>query len=85
MNSGDAQLMILDVLAATGLIAEDRRADMLAGRVSDIEFAGLGIDSMRVIDLCLGLEARLGREIEVEELIENPSLKRLADHFATTA
>lgn len=83
MNSHDAQSMILDVLAATGLIDEGRREDVLAGRAGDVEFAALGIDSMRVIELCLGLEARLGREIEVEELIENPSLKRLADHFAT--
>jgi acyl carrier protein len=84
MKPGDAQLIILDILAATELIDRDRKEDVLAGRISDIEFAGLGIDSMRVIDLCLGLEARLGREIEVEELIENSSLKRLADHFAAT-
>jgi acyl carrier protein len=84
MKPGDAQLIILDILAATELIDRDRKEDVLAGRISDIEFAGLGIDSMRVIDLCLGLEARLGREIEVEELIEYSSLKRLADHFAAT-
>jgi acyl carrier protein len=82
MNIVEAQRMILDVLAATRLIDKSREEDVLAGRVTDIEFGGLGIDSMRVIDLCLGLEARMGREIEIEELIENPSLKRLAEHFA---
>jgi acyl carrier protein len=82
MNSVDAQLMILDILVTTRLIDENRMREVLAGSVSDIEFPSLGIDSMRVIDLCLGLEARMGREIEIEELIENPSLKRLAEHFA---
>src|SRR5690349_2999990 len=61
---------------------ESRSWTHFAGRAGDIEFRGLRIDSMRIIDLCLGLEARLGREVEIEELIENPTLRRLADHFA---
>jgi acyl carrier protein len=82
MNALDAQSMILDVLRATELIDESRKQDVLAGRAGDIELAGLKIDSMKIIDLCLGLEERMGRQIRVEELIENPTLKRLADHFA---
>ena len=82
MNPIDARSMILDVLAATELIDEGRRQDVLAGRAGDIEFAGLNIDSMKIIDLCMGLEERMGRAIRVEELIENPTLRRLADHLA---
>ena len=49
---------------------------------SDIELATLGIDSMAVINFCVALEETLKRDVEIEELIEHPSLNLLARHFA---
>ena len=82
MTAGEAKVMILNLLQNLELIDEKQKADALAGQAFDIELAGLGIDSMKVVDLCVGLEEEVGREIEVEELIENPSVNQLAAHFA---
>lgn len=82
MTADEARTMILDILQGLDLIDEKQKVDVLAGRTADIELAALGIDSMKVVDLCVGLEDRVGREIEVEELIENPSVNQLAAHFA---
>ncbi len=76
MSVDETRAMIVDVLAAIGLVDEHQ------AKSDDIEFAGLGIDSMKVVDLCMELEERIGREISVEELIENPTVNRLAEHFA---
>jgi acyl carrier protein len=45
---------------------------------SDVELASLGIDSMSVIDLCMDVEESTGREVLIEELIDNPTLNKLA-------
>lgn len=76
MSPGEARETIVSVLAGLGLVDEHQ------AKAEDIEFAGLGIDSMKVVDLCMELEERVGREIAVEELIENPTVNRLAEHFA---
>lgn len=82
MTADEARLMILNVLLNLELIDDGQKSDLIAARVGDIELAALGVDSMKVVDLCVGLEERIGREIEVEELIENPSVNKLAEHFA---
>ncbi|MFZ5675396.1 MAG: acyl carrier protein [Pseudomonadota bacterium] len=82
MTAEEAKTMILTILQDLELIDEKQKSDVLAGRDADIELAALGIDSMKVVDLCVGLEERIGREVEVEELIENPSVNQLAAHFA---
>jgi len=48
----------------------------------EIVLSELNIDSMKVIDLCNVLEEAIGRDIEIEELVENPSVDALAMHFA---
>lgn len=82
MTADEAKAMILTILQDLELIDEKQKSDVLAGQGADIELAALGIDSMKVVDLCVGLEERIGREVEVEELIENPSVNQLAAHFA---
>lgn len=82
MTADEAKAMILTILQDLELIDEKQKSDVLAGQGADIELAALGIDSMKVVDLCVGLEERIGREVEVEELIENPSVSQLAAHFA---
>ncbi|MGE4251605.1 MAG: acyl carrier protein [Parvibaculaceae bacterium] len=81
MDSAEQKKMILDVLVGLELVNDKQKTDLLDGRIEDLDFASMGIDSMKVIDLCVGLEERVGREVEVEELIENPTVGRLADHF----
>lgn len=82
MTADEAKVMILNILQNLELIDERQKGDVLSGQVADIELAGLGIDSMKVVDLCVGIEEKVGREIEVEELIENPTVNQLAAHFA---
>lgn len=84
MTADEARQMILNVLVNLDLVDATQKDALLAARQGDIELAGLGIDSMKVVDLCVGLEEGVGREIEVEELIENPSVNKLAEHFADT-
>ncbi len=84
MTADEAKGMILNILQNLELIDGKQKDDVLSGRAADIELAGLGIDSMKVVDLCVGLEEEVGREIEVEELIENPTVNQLAAHFAKT-
>lgn len=82
MTADEAKIAILNILQNLELIDEKQKNDVLSGLAADIELAGLGIDSMKVVDLCVGLEEQVGREIEVEELIENPTVNQLAAHFA---
>jgi acyl carrier protein len=84
MTADEAKGMILNILQNLELIDGKQKDDVLSGRAADIELAGLGIDSMKVVDLCVGLEEEVGREIEVQELIENPTVNQLAAHFAKT-
>jgi acyl carrier protein len=72
----EARAAILDVLAELELVKGEQVA------AGDLEFAGLNIDSIKIVDLCVGLEEKLGREVSIEELIENPTLNKLADYVS---
>ena len=82
MNASEARKQILDVLLGVDLISAGQRQRFLDEPAKDIRLADLGIDSMKVVDLCLGLEERVGREISIEELVENPTVNKLAGHLA---
>jgi acyl carrier protein len=82
MNINEAREKILDVLVGVEIVSTEQRQRLLEEPEGDIELAELGIDSMKIVDLCVGLEERVGREISIEELIENPTVNKLADHFA---
>jgi acyl carrier protein len=82
MSVSEVRKQILDVLVGLELISAEQGNRLLEGPTEDVELAELGIDSMKIVDLCLGLEEQVRREVSVEELIENPTVNKLADHFA---
>jgi acyl carrier protein len=81
MSADEAKTAILDVLKGLKLVDGETEKLFVDG-ARDIEFGALGIDSITVVDLCVGLEERIGREVSIEELIENATVNKLADHFA---
>jgi acyl carrier protein len=82
MSVSEVRKQILDILAGLELITAEQSNRLLEEPTGDLELAELGIDSMKIVDLCVGLEEQIGREVSVEELIENPTVNKLADHFA---
>ena len=81
MKRAEAKSALLAVLQSLELISPSERADAEEGG-KDIEFGGLGIDSMAVVDLCVGVEEKIGRELRVEEIIDHPTVDLLAAHLA---
>ncbi len=75
MQVDQAKAAILEILAELELLDGELQAP-------DVEFASLGIDSIKVVDLCVALEERFGREVSIEELVENPTVNQLANHLA---
>lgn len=47
--------------------------------------ARLGIESMAAVDICAEVEGKVGRELRVEEIIDNPTIDMLATHLARPA
>jgi acyl carrier protein len=74
----DARSIILNALVGIKCLPEERRDALIADSESDVELASLGITSMAVIDLCMDIEEHTGREILIEELIDNATLNKLA-------
>ena len=82
MNMNDARLLVLKAMRQAEIIGDQDFDRMKSAAESEIQLAELNIDSMKVIDLCNCLEELLGREVQVEELVENPSVGALAKHFS---
>ena len=82
MKRDEAKLMLLDVLLAMELISPEERGAALKPASNDIQFGELGIDSMAVVDLCMGVEEKTKRELRVEEIIDHPTVDQLAAHLA---
>jgi acyl carrier protein len=85
MKREEAKTMLLDVLHSMELISTAQRDSTREPDAADIEFGELGIDSMAVVDLCLGVEDKTGRELLVEEIIDNPTVNMLATHLARSS
>lgn len=85
MNREEARTVLLDVLHSMELISTIQRDSARDPEAEDIEFGELGIDSMAVVDLCLGVEDKTGRELLVEEIIDNPTVNMLAAHLAQSS
>jgi acyl carrier protein len=85
MTGNEAKTMLLDVLMALGLMSPEERAAALEPGAKDIPLGSLGIDSMAVVDLCVGVEEKTGRELRVEEIIDNPTIDQLAAFLAASA
>lgn len=82
MKREEAKAMLLDVLQSMELLSSAERTAAAEAGADDIQFGGLGIDSMAVVDLCVGVEEKIGRELRVEEIIDNPTVDLLAAHLA---
>jgi len=82
MRRHDTKAMLLDVLVAMDLISTEERSKALEPEAADIMLGTLGIDSMAVVDLCVGVEERTGRELRVEEIVDNPTVNQLAAFLA---
>ena len=85
MTEAEARNVILNALVRSNVL--DARQQVQFGREpgNDVELAALGIDSMAVINLCVALEETLHRDVEIEELIEHPSLNSLARHISVSS
>ena len=80
----DHRTVIMNALVGIKAIDEDHCTRLSGDRTVDVELASLGIDSMAVIDLCMAIEESIGREVTIEELVENASLNKLAKHLSET-
>ena len=84
MTRNEAKTMLLDVLLALDLMSPAERAAALEPDAKDIALGSLGIDSLAVVDLCVGVEEKTGRELRVEEIIDNPTIDQLSEYLATS-
>jgi acyl carrier protein len=85
MNREEAKTMLLDVLHSMELISQSDKAAAGEPGADDIQLGGLGIDSMAVVDLCVAVEDKIGRELHVEEIIDNPTVNLLSAHLANNS
>ena len=69
-------------MSVSEMISEPERERLEADESADIDLASLQIDSIKIVDWCMDLETILNREVQVEELVENDSLNKLARYLA---
>lgn len=79
MTRDETKAMLLDLLVSLKLLSA---AERIAANAKDISFGELGIDSLTVVDLCVGIEEKIGRELRVEEVIDYPTVDLLAAHLS---
>lgn len=82
MTDAEARDIILNALAKAGVLNGAEHDRFKSDPATDVPLASLGIDSMAAINFCVALEEVLLRDVEIEELVENASLARLAHHLA---
>ena len=82
MTEAEARDLILNALAHSNVLDAEQHERFKRDPASDAELASLGIDSMAAINFCVALEKTLLRDVEIEELVEHPSLALLARHLA---
>lgn len=83
MKANETRQIIIESFLVSNLIDEAERDRLLEDETADVELAFLPVDSLKIVDLCIALESRIKREVQVEELIEHDSLSTLASHLAS--
>ena len=78
----DFRNAIINGLVSVKVFSPEQAAKASANDADDVELATLGIDSMAVIDLCMDIEEHTGREILIEQLIDNPTINKLAKYLS---
>ena len=81
MNMNEARQLIISCLDQVKLLTPADLDHLSTNQDADIELSSLPIDSLKVVDLCMALEDALNRDIDVEVLIENSSVNKLATFF----
>ena len=74
----DFRNVIINALVSIKCFAPDKAVELSANEGDDVKLVTLGIDSMSVIDLCIDIEDHTGREVLIEELIDTPTINKLA-------
>ena len=82
MKLQETRQIIISCLDEVKLLEANQKSEILQDQEADVELASLSIDSLKIVDLCMALETALGREVEVEVLIENSSINKLARYYA---
>ena len=85
VTEAEARSLIINALAQCNVLDAEAKTLYERDPGRDVELAALGIDSMAVINLCVALEETIHRDVEIEELIEHPSLNKLARHIVKSA
>jgi acyl carrier protein len=84
MTVNELRDIVLESLVESKLLTEAERDRLRGEPASDLDLASLKIDSLKIVDWCMALEGRVKREVQIEELVENDTLNRLAKHLAAT-
>lgn len=74
--------LIVHALRSIEVVSEEQQAAMKADPALDLNLGELGIDSVSVMDFCVVIEDRINRDLDIPELIENPTVNKLAQHLA---
>jgi acyl carrier protein len=82
MNKAEARILILDALQGIKVLDASRKSSLASNPDEDVQLVSFGIDSVSVMDFCLLIENAIGREVEIVELIDHPSVNTLASHLA---
>jgi len=82
MTVTEVRRTVLESMFACDMISEPERERLQADESADVDLASLQIDSIKIVDWCMDLETKLNREVQVEELVENDSLNKLARYLS---
>lgn len=85
MNLDETRIIIIESLHGIELLSDQERDRLMSEKDADVDLASLSIDSLKIVDWCMALENKLSREVQVEELVENDSINKLARHLSSTA
>lgn len=85
MTFDETRTIIIESLHGIELLSDQDRERLLGEKDTDIDLASLSIDSLKIVDWCMALESMVKREVQVEELVENDSINKLARHLSSTA
>lgn len=85
MTFDETRTIIIESLHGIELLSDQDRERLLGEKDADVDLASLSIDSLKIVDWCMALESMVKREVQVEELVENDSINKLARHLSSTA
>ena len=82
MTVTEVRRTVIESMLACGMISEPEHQRLQSDENADVDLASLQIDSIKIVDWCMDLEAKLNREVQIEELVENDSLNKLSRYLS---